>query len=160
MELSVGVKAAEVLAAELQRARSRREQTRVVSRILAGELERLDSQFLLAINTTPPVLPDTAGLAVPAWERHQRAVASLFDTTTWEAVKNAVVLPPQVVERLEEQRPSDEAVRGVLDSLHKINILAQMKLVAYTSKDGLRGWVRRAWHDDRIDRRNALLDEG
>lgn len=160
MDLSLAIKAAELLTGELQRARSEHEKRLVVGRILSQELERIDALILIGMNSEPPALPSLEALVVPAWDQHQDAINRLFDTATWEATKDAVTLPAQVVRQLREQQAGAEVRAGILDLLHKANVLARVKLVKYTSKDGLVGTLERAAHDDRIDRRNDRLDEG
>ena len=160
MDPSVAIKAAELLTAELQRARSEHEKRLVVGRILSQELERVDALILIGLNSEPPALPTVEELVVPAWDQHQDAINRLFDTATWEATKDAVTLPAQVVRQLDEQQAGAETRAGILDLLHKANVLARVKLVNYTSKEGWVDTLKRAGHDDRIDRRNARLDEG
>ena len=160
MDPSLAIKAAELLTTELQRGRSEHQKRRVVSRTLSQELERVDGLILIAMNSEAAVLPTVEELVVPAWDQHQDAIAGLFDTATWGATKDAVTLPAQIVRQLREQQADVETRAGILDLLHKSNVLARVKLVEYTSKEGLVGTLKRAGHDDRIDRRNARLDEG
>lgn len=160
MDPSVAIKAAELLTSELQRARSEREKRLVVGRILWQELERVDTVFLVGMNSEPPALPTAEALVVPAWDQHQDANNRLFDTATWESTKGAVTLPAQVVRQLNEQRASAETRAAILDLVHKANVLARAKLVSHTSKEGLVDTLRRGAHDDRIDRSNALFDKG
>ena len=159
MDPTAGIKAAELLIAELQRARSRKDKARIASRLLTEELEQIDARILVAKNSEPTSLPDVDDLLVAAWDQQREAVADLFDTATWETVKDAVTLPAQVVRQLKEQQASGEVAAQILEALHLANVGARSNLVAYASKDSFPDFLGRPLHDGRIDRRNETLDQ-
>jgi hypothetical protein len=104
---------------------ARRDKARIASRALTQELEQLDAHILVAKNAEPTTLPEVDALVVPAWDQQREAIGSLFDMTTWEAVKDAVVLPAQVVRQLSEQQASGEVAGQILETLHLANMLAR-----------------------------------
>jgi hypothetical protein len=71
LDPTAGIKAAELLIAELQRARSRKNQARIASRVLTEELEKIDARILVAKNSEPTSLPDVDDRLVPAWDQQR-----------------------------------------------------------------------------------------
>jgi len=74
LDPTAGIKAAELLIAELQRARSRKDKARIASRLLTEELEQIDARILAAKNSEPTSLPDlTICLSRPGISKGRRS---------------------------------------------------------------------------------------
>jgi len=159
VELSAGVKAAEMLNKELARERSRRSKARVASRILTEELERVDQLLAVARNSETAYWPDASTLSVPAWDEHRLALADLLDNQTWDTTKDAVTLPQSVIQQARADSAGAETITGTLDALRVSNAAARAKLVTYASKPGVLGWLSRARNDERIKRRAEILGD-